>query len=275
MEIAVFLQKSVTAEKCECVSSIQLIKLAFYGIRAPRIDRRQLAANSGPCHCLPPWLDLTLDSFLSSLLDSATAVWAEFLDIAPVVLLGIGHWLYEWQVLLAGICALVAARSWGRAVVKAAQMRTVATDVPDKILPPRRNINRAPPRPLDLRANDAEPSAVRPLDTLQVLRSRIRAVLCKVPCSDDPLSQAQIAFCRAVGTFALGEMPLKNDAMAQEYASLQSELTALNALDTSASCKMAWQTLITINKCARSLETMLGAAPTPASNGGNVAQFRR
>lgn len=224
-----------------------------------------------------PGLDVALDSLFSSVLDSATAVWTGFLDIAPVVLLGIGHWLYDWQVLLAGICALIAARSWGRAVVKAAQMRTVATEVPDKILSPRRNINRTPVRPLDLRISESEipTTAARPLESLQLLRSRIRAVLCKVPCSDDPLGQGQIAFCKAVGTFSLGDISLKNDAIAQEYAALQTELRALNALEPGVSCKMAWQTLITVNKCARSLETMLSAAPAPTSNGGNVAQFRR
>ena len=191
-----------------------------------------------------------------------------------MVLLGIGHWLYEWQVLLAGICALIAARSWGRAIVKAAQMRTV-TEAPDQILPPRRNANRTAARPLDMRVSEAEIPAVKPLESLQALRSRIRAVLCKVPSSDDPLNPAQIAFCKAIGTFSLGDLFLKNDAIIQEYASLQAELATLNALDPSASCKMAWQTLITVNKCARSLETMLGAGPAPASNGGNVAQFRR
>jgi len=214
-----------------------------------------------------------LDSFLSSVLDSATTVWAEFLDIAPMVLLGIGHWLYEWQVLLAGICALLAARIWGSAVLKAAQMR--AAEAPDKIRPPRRNINRPSARPLDLRASESEPPIIRPLESLQVLRSRIRAVLCKVPCSDDMLSPAQIALCKAVAAFSLGELPFRNEAVTQEHGLLQAELMALNGLDPGASCKMAWQTLITVNKCARSLETMLGAAPAPASNGGNVAQFRR
>ena len=203
-----------------------------------------------------------MDSLVSAILATGSTLERSFIDLAPKVLLGIGRWLYDWQVLIAGICALIAARNWGRAIVKAAQMRAVGPEGSDKSAKPRRGPPRASSaRAPDLRADESEALAARPLETLQALRARIRAVLCKVPCSDDLLSSAQLAFCKAVGTFSLSDVSLKaNEAIANEHSLLQSELSALAALDVSASCKMAWQALININRSARALELMINAA---------------
>ena len=49
--------------------------------------------------------------------------WLQFFvsTVLPVAGRELLHWLYEWQVLVAGILAILAARIWGRSVVRAAR----------------------------------------------------------------------------------------------------------------------------------------------------------
>src|ERR1700761_397768 len=89
-------------------------------------------------------------SFLSKVLDG----WGEVGHIVeqgffPAVTLVV-KWLHDWQVLLTGVCALIAANVWGRAVIRAAEMRAGAVR-PISPPVPRQATSVAGPPPRDLR----------------------------------------------------------------------------------------------------------------------------
>ena len=54
---------------------------------------------------------MTIDFHISALWS-----WLNFLafTVLPIAFRELLHWLYEWQILLTGILALIAARVWGR-----------------------------------------------------------------------------------------------------------------------------------------------------------------
>jgi hypothetical protein len=192
----------------------------------------------------------------------------------PVALMQFGHWLYEWQVLLAGLCALFAAHIWGRAVLKAAELRATPTHQPERVAPQRRSKSQSPQTPAkDLRTREPQSPALSPLETVQAFRGRIRVILGQVPCVEDPLSPSQLALCKEIGSFVLGDAAVQ-EAVRLDYNVLLSELAFLSALDRSASCKTAWKTLIAVNRCAREFETKLAAGRHETQTAANIANFR-
>src|SRR5215469_8610334 len=65
-----------------------------------------------------------------SFLSNIGTVWQEVSQMVergflPATAL-ITKWLYDWQTLITGICALLAAHIWGRAIVRAAELRAGA-----------------------------------------------------------------------------------------------------------------------------------------------------
>ena len=46
--------------------------------------------------------------------------------VIPVAFRELLHWLYDWQILVCGVLALIAARLWGRSVIRAARINARA-----------------------------------------------------------------------------------------------------------------------------------------------------
>lgn len=194
--------------------------------------------------------------------------WLQFVSftVIPVAFRELLHWLYDWQILLSGILALVAARIWGRSVIKAARINARA-----KTASPI-DARRAPgepvvvPMPLATPV-PAEPSArgpaVRPAELpnrLFALREQIRNTLGKLPCTDEVLTAERLAECRRISEFALGDLPPgAPKTLAHRYEALRSKLSALQAVRETDTCRNAWEALVRISMDARDL---MGSEPT-------------
>ena len=196
------------------------------------------------------------------------AIISGLMELLPGMLVQLGRWLYDWQVLLAGILALVAAHFWGRAVIRAAELRAGVPGPPKRATRTRRSPPLSVPALRDLRTT-VEPKEQAPApapalgagDELARLRATIRGVLARVPCVDDPLTAAQVLQCKSVGNFFLDAEKFKNDGLIRSgFDTLRHELAVLSGLTERATGRTAWQTLIAINNHVRVLELKLAKA---------------
>jgi len=205
-----------------------------------------------------------------SFLSNIGTVWQEVSQMVergflPATAL-ITKWLYDWQTLITGICALLAAHIWGRAIVRAAELRAGAVRQARSPVP-RQAVSVAPsaaPPTRDLRSPPLESTLQNAPEAVEKLRAQIRAVLGRVPHTEVPLNPAQLSLCKSITSFTLDENSLKREAPREAYASLRQELSGLAALDERASCMTAWKALTSINKCARNLESALQGETLPA-----------
>ena len=204
---------------------------------------------------------------------SALWAWIHFLafTVLPIAFRELLHWMYEWQILLTGVLALIAARVWGMSVIRAARITARAKQgapgeihkkplVVPKVVP----VPRAVPRvvePLVLDRSALEPRLRKPppgspelADRLFALREQIRVTLGRTPCTDDVLSAERLADCRRIAEFPLGEPPaIASKLLAHRFDVLRSELSALGAVRETDTCRNAWEALVRISIDARDL----------------------
>jgi len=199
------------------------------------------------------------------------AIVSGLMELLPGVLIQIGRWLHDWQVLLAGILAVVAAHIWGRAVIRAAELRSGVPGRPKRATRTRRSPPLVPVL-RDLRTAEpmdrAPAPALGPGDELARLRATIRGVLARVPCVDDPLTAAQLLQCKSVGNFFLDAEKFKNDGLIRSgFDTLRHELAVLGGLNERATGRKAWQTLIAVNNHVRVLELKLAKTSAKSAAG--------
>jgi hypothetical protein len=184
--------------------------------------------------------------------------------VIPVAFRELMRWIYEWQILICGVLAVVAARIWGMSVVRAARIQARAK-------PPA--VSRRPPAepvvvPTPLAA--AESAGTVPLpqtadlaDRLFVLREQIRNTLGRIPCTDDVLSPERVADCRAIAGFALCDPPSgAGKGQLARFEALKSKLAALKGVRDGDTCRNAWEALVRISMDARDL---MGEEPVKAA----------
>lgn len=194
--------------------------------------------------------------------------WFDFVSftVLPVAFSELLHWLYDWQVLLTGIMALVAARFWGRSVIRAARITArVKVATPDS--------KREPvvvPMPLaSAFAGERPPRAPEWSDRLYALRECIRAALGTLPCTDEVLNAERLGECKKIAEFPLGELPgTSPKVLAHRYETLRSKLAALGEVRETDTCRNAWEALVKISIDARDL-----MSPEPAKAPGKVVKL--
>lgn len=184
--------------------------------------------------------------------------------VLPVAFRELLHWLYDWQILICGVLALIAARVWGRSVIRAARI-TARAKPPAEIRRPAAEPV-VVPTPL---AAGAEPVVTAPRQTpdlaerLFSLREQIRNTLGRMPCTDEVLSAERLGDCRAVADFPLGEPPAgAGRAQIARFEALKSKLAALKDVRDSDTCRNAWEALVRISMDARDL---MGEEPAKAA----------
>jgi hypothetical protein len=185
--------------------------------------------------------------------------------VFPVAFREVLHWLYDWQILICGVLALVAARIWGRSVVRAARITA-------RSKPPAAEIRRPPaepvvvPTPLAAAPEpviEIPPPRVDLADRLFSLREQIRNTLGRMPCTDDVLSAERLDDCRSIADFPLGDPPAgAGRAQLARFEALKSKLAALKDVRDTDTCRNAWEALVRISMDARDL---MGEEPAKAA----------
>ncbi len=185
--------------------------------------------------------------------------------VFPVAFRELLRWLYEWQILICGVLALVAARVWGRSVIRAARITARAKQQPAEIRRPAAEPV-VVPTPL---AAGAEPAVEIPAktpdlaDRLFSLREQIRNTLGRMPCTDEVLNAERLSDCRAIADFPLGEPPsAAGRAQVARFEALKSKLAALRDVRDTDTCRNAWEALVRISMDARDL---MGEEPAKAA----------
>lgn len=192
--------------------------------------------------------------------------WLDFVlfSVLPIAFNELIHWLYDWQVLIAGILAIVAARIWGKSVVRGARI-AAAAQMPASVAPRAQAAPApspaAPPRPAPRPVPAASAAAAG--DPLLALRETIRATLAAIPYSDEPLTPERMTLCSRVLQYPVGDAAAKaGKVLAPKYEVLQKELGALGEMGEKNTCRNAWQVLVRINDAARDLiEASSGPRP--------------
>lgn len=200
--------------------------------------------------------------------------WLQFVSftVIPVAFRELLHWLYDWQILITGILALVAARIWGRSVIRAARINARAKAMEVKKHPAEPVVVPSPlaapfaePRP----AGVAVPSPQLP-ERLFALRELIRNTLGRLPCTDEVLTAERLSACRKIADFPLGELPSgASKPLSHRFEALRSKLAALKAVRETDTCRNAWEALVRISMDARDLaddKPTKSAAPTLAAH---------
>lgn len=198
-------------------------------------------------------------TFIAQVLSQAHA-WFDFMffSVLPIAFYELGHWLYQWQILAAGILAVVAARIWGRAILRSA--RIAATGQGYATSASRGSFAAAPVRTADA-PRSRKQAAAEPQDHLQNLRETIRSTLGTMPYTDEPLTRDRMALCSRVLQFPIAELAAKSSRpQAGLYEALQRELSALGNLSEKNTCRNAWEVLVRINNAARDLIEARGRA---------------
>jgi hypothetical protein len=188
--------------------------------------------------------------------------------VIPVAFRELLRWLYDWQILICGVLALVAARIWGRSVIRAARINARA-----KFAEPRRPADEPVVVPTPLAAVP-EPVAKAPqhglpelTERLFSLREHIRNTLGRMPCTDDVLSAERLDDCRRIAEFPLGDPPASAGKMlTARFEALHSKLKALQGVRETDTCRNAWEALVSISMDARDV---MGDEPAkPISKAG-------
>jgi hypothetical protein len=206
---------------------------------------------------------MRIDFHLSALWD-----WIHFVafTVLPIAFQELLHWLYEWQILLTGVLALVAARIWGKSVIRAARIAAKAEQsapvevqkklgaIPKIVPVPLAASRVSEPLVLDVPARKPQPRNSELGDRLFALREQIRVTLGKTPCTDDVLSAERLADCRRIAEFPLGEPPaIASKLLTHRFDVLRSELSALGAVRETDTCRNAWEALARISIDARDM----------------------
>ncbi|GAA0540638.1 hypothetical protein FHS83_000036 [Rhizomicrobium palustre] len=169
--------------------------------------------------------------------------WFQFFGhtVLPVAARELLRWLYDWQILISGILALVAARLWGRAVIRAARINARAREGkrPSLEVVASRTITPAVHEPLP--------------QQLHALRECIRNTLGRMPCTDETLSPERIADCRKIAEFPFPDLPHADKLFLHRYEALRGKLAALKSVRDSDTCRNAWEALVKISMDARDL----------------------
>jgi hypothetical protein len=199
---------------------------------------------------------------------SALWAWIHFVafTVLPIAFQELLRWVYEWQILLTGVLALVAARIWGKSVIRAARIAAKAEQpAPAEIQKKPTAVPKVVPVPLGASIGAGrsllEPQAGKPqarsselADRLFALREQIRVTLGKTPCTDDVLNAERLADCRRIAEFPLGEPPADAPKLlAHRFDVLRSELSALGAVRETDTCRNAWEALARISIDARDM----------------------
>lgn len=186
--------------------------------------------------------------------------WLQFVSftVLPVAFRELLHWIYDWQILITGVLALIAARVWGRSVIRAARINARA-----KAGAPL-DVKRSPAEPVVVpmplasvvpaEARKQAPRAPELPDRLFALREQIRITLGRLPCTDEALAAERLADCKKVAEFPLGELPpAAPKQLAHRFEALRSKLAALGAVRETDTCRNAWEALVRISTDARDL----------------------
>lgn len=206
---------------------------------------------------------------LSALIIGASGLrtWLHFVvfTVIPIAAGQIVNWLYQWQILEAGLLVVLAAYIGGRALVRAARIIALAP----RPLPPAKPVGARTAQIPDLAPSEVGglgcgDDSRRDLSReLYRLRERIRATLSKLPSSDAPLSAESRKVCSHIADFVPDEVTGDEKAR-RHYEALCTELNALKSLDNSTTCRMAWEALVRVNSAARSLLEITGERDTSA-----------
>jgi len=203
---------------------------------------------------------------------SALWSWIQFMayTVLPIAFMELLHWLHDWQILVTGVLVLIAARIWGRSVVRAARISAKAARQQGPAEPPKKTSPAPKVVPIPVAAG-GELRAKRPLpvpaselaDRLFALREQIRGILGRMPSTDEMMSAERLAECRRIAEFPLGDPPANAPKLlAHRFDVLRSELSALGAVRETDSCRNAWEALARISMDARD---MLVAEMPPAA----------
>jgi hypothetical protein len=205
---------------------------------------------------------------------SMLSSWLQFVSftVLPVAFRELLHWLYDWQILISGILALVAARVWGKSVIRAARINARA-----KVAAPPLDLKRPPaepvvvPMPLAAPVVAVEPKPAKPPprapglpERLFALREQIRITLGRLPCTDEVLNAERLAECKRIAEFPMGEVPAgAAKPLVHRFEALRSKLAALGAVRETDTCRNAWEALVRISMDARDLT---GAEPVKTAS---------
>lgn len=204
---------------------------------------------------------------------SASLSWLSFVafTVLPIAFVQLSHWLYDWQILVTGILAVIAARIWGTSIIRAARIEEARSDrLMAKLAPP---ADQAPP------AAEPEAAPVVPLrrpvsamedltDRLQGLRQLIRTSLARIPYTQAPLTADHRALCERIAAVKLDPKPLEGNAAAlPHFERLTTDLASLEAACLNGNCRSAWEALVQANVAARSLMGALGEPQAAAASG--------
>lgn len=193
-------------------------------------------------------------------------------NVIPVAFRELLRWLYEWQILACGVLALIAARIWGRSVVRAARINARAKVAAET----RRPAAEPVVVPTSLVPGSIEPVVKAPLprvlgmtDRLFALREQIRGTLGRMPCTDDVLNAERLADCQRIADFPLGDPPPgAAKALVHRFEALKSKLAALKGVRETDTCRHAWEALVKISTDARDL-----IGDEPVKTAGPIARL--
>ncbi len=212
-----------------------------------------------------------------------------FLHVLPIAVGQIYEWIYEWQILVLGIVALVCLRFWSLLIIRNArkaaretvlsEMRTMDGSlkllrrqveqfqaeqsarlaVQGNVEPGRAAVGAVP------KVAAAVPAFVPPADpdaAVEALRHAIRKALGVIPISDEALSdESSRLYFEAIRSFD-GAENWDSAKSGPAIAALQGEVKSLRESYPPASCRTAWQSLVKINALARDYQDQLETPPS-------------
>ena len=176
------------------------------------------------------------------------------------VIRAIGDWLYHWQPLIAGLCAIIAAYIWGTSIIRASRASALSRSADNlKVAVPSPSQNSEIPNdPLDLRQSPPSPAKPGAEETVRQFRNLILSALQRIPSAERPLSKLQLEICREIGKYSLIELsPRYRPGLSVDFKALQSDQEALKGFGEGVSCTTAWSVLVSANRRARTIEEKL------------------
>lgn len=210
---------------------------------------------------------------------SALQSWLSFVlfTVLPIAFEQFVRWLYEWQVLLTGILAILAAHIWGRSIIKAAHTEEPRSERPaanPRPLQPERDPRSIEPEP-QASSSERGPTPVQDFsERVQMLRQLIRLSLAKIPYKAAPLTAEHRALCERIATVKLDAASLEGQAAAlSHFERLGADLASLEAACRDGNCRSVWEALVQANASARSLVGALGESETPSA-GATVSTLK-
>jgi len=227
-------------------------------------------------------------------LSGTLATWTKFVffHVLPIAVAQIYDWLRDWQLLVVAVLILAVFQVWSRGALRAARRAARETvlseaksfDASLRLM--RRQIEQlqggfAAQQPA------AIPAATRPVEgshapppelpvpeprtpqpqtdrTVDGLRQAIRHALGAIPLTDDPLTEDGARLYGNVITY-LKDGPAPEAGEGSPLVRLHRELAELERATPPATCRQAWQSLVSINAMARDLAKP--DSDTPGSHG--------